>query len=182
MISFIYKTLEYFITQRVPEIKYVSLYNNQFNNIEINRPINYPAVLIEILPIQFNDLLHNVQYSPVSVNIHLGTEIYNSFDRGDNNQTRSFEHLSLLDKLYIGLNRANSELLPDELKNELYIQGGFKRTGLRLNSYNTTINQSIITGNFIFFDNSAITRYNTIELEDINLTTHFYPVPPLNGN
>jgi len=176
MVSFIYKSLQYFITQRIPEIKYISLYNNQFNNSQTNRPIPYPAVLIEILPITFQNLANQMQYAEVNINLHFGTEIYNGFDRNDAMQDRSLEHLSLLDKLYVGLNRVNSEILPDEFKNEFYLQSAFNRTGLQLNLYNSVVNHSIITGKFIIYDSSAVKRYNEFELEDINVKSFYIPV------
>jgi len=167
MVSNIYKMLEYFITERVPDIKYISLYNNQFNNSETNRAIPLPAVLIEILPINFNDYLSNVQYATVQVNLHLGTPIYNGFDRGDKMQDNSFKHLRLLDKLYIGLNKVNSSLLPDEYKNELFYNGIFKRNSVQFQTYNSIIHTSIISGSFAMLDKSAVDYYTMVELEDI---------------
>lgn len=173
MIAQIFKTLQYFITERIPEIKYVSLYNNQFNQPLDNRAIPTPAILIEILPINFDNMLKGVQYSKVDINIHFGTEIYSGFDRDDKMQDSSFEHLNLLDKVYIALNRVNSEDLPDEMKNELFQQGGLKRTGVQINQYNSVLHHSIIKAKFMLFDLSAIKLYNEYELEDINLKTWY---------
>jgi len=167
MVANIFKTIEYFITQRVPEIKYVSLYNNQFNNPESNRQIPLPAVLIEILPINFNDLLQNVQYAEVNVNIHLGTEIYSSFDRNDKMQDNSFNNLRMLDKLYISLNRINTSDLPPELKDELFYNAQLKRVGLQLTTTSSIIHTSIISTRFILFDTSAVQYYSEVELQDI---------------
>ena len=108
MISSIYKSLQYFITDRISEIKYISLYNDQFNQPLENRALPMPAVLIEILPINFENLLRQVQYAEVDINIHFGTEIYSGFDRDDAKQDSSLNHLILLDKLYVGLNNVNS--------------------------------------------------------------------------
>jgi len=181
MIASIYTTLQYFITERIPEIAYISLYNDQFNNHDSNRALPMPAVLIEILPINFENMLQQVQYAKVDVNIHFGTEIYNGFDRDDAMQDSSLEHLALLDKLYIGLNRVNSEMLPDEMKNELYMQGGFRRNSLSLNRYNSVIHHSVINGSFMIYDLSAIKTYNEIELSDIKLKTWYEPNPPFEG-
>jgi len=179
MIASIFKTLQYFITERVPDIKYISLYNNQFNNSDSNRPLPMPAVLIEILPINFDDLLQNVQMSIVEVNIHLGTEIYNGFDRDDSMQDTSLDHLKLLDKLYIGLNRVNTQDLPDELKDDNYIiSAGFKRNRVTLQNYNSPINHSIINGSFKMFDLSAMKKWTEYELEDIKLKSWYYPIKP----
>jgi len=168
MFENIFKTIQYFITERIPEIKYVSLYNDQFNRPLENRAIPTPAILIEILPINFDNLLNNVQYAKVNVNIHFGTEIVNGFDRNDAMQDSSFKHLNLLDKIYLGLNNINSNDLPDNLKSDLFIQAGLKRTGVQVLQYNSTIHHSIINASFIFFDGSAVKRYTEYELTDIN--------------
>ncbi len=178
MIGQIYTTLQHFITERIPEIKYVTLYNNQFNQHLENRALPLPGILIEILPINFDDMLNNVQYAKVDVNIHFGTEIYNGFDRDDAMQDTSFEHLELLDKLYIGLNRVNSEDLPDEMKNELYIQGGFRRNSVTVNQYNSVIHHSVINGSFMLFDLSAVKKYTEVELKDVDLKVNYIPSPP----
>ena len=181
MIASIFKTFQYFITDRLPEIKYVTLYNNQFNNSDSNRALPMPSVLIEILPINFDNMLLNVQYAKVDINIHLGTEIYNGFDRNDKMQDRSFEHLKMLDKLYITLNNVNSANLPNELKDQLFIQGSFRRNRVTLNNYNSVINHSIINGSFMLLDYSAFKLYNEYELTDINIKTWYIPSPPFEG-
>lgn len=181
MISSIFTTLQYFITDRVEDIKYLSLYNNQFNQPDSNRALAMPAVLIEILPINFNDLLNNVQYAEIDVNIHVGTDNYTSFDRGDSMQDASLGHLQILDKLYIALNRVNSEELPEDMKSELFSQAMFKRVGVQLNQYNSSIYHSIIKGKFMFYDLSAVKRYNEYELTDIDVKYWYYPTPPFNG-
>jgi len=181
MIGQIFSTLQYFITERIPEVKYISLYNNQFGNYEDNRQFDLPAVLIEILPINFDNLLNQVQYSEIQVNLHIGTEIYNGFDRNDKMQDRSFEHLQLLDKLFIGLNRVNSEELPEELKSEIFIQSGFRRNSVTVNPYNSVINHSVINGSFVLFDYSTVKKYNEIELTDIDVKTWYIPNPPFEG-
>lgn len=181
MIANIYKTIEYFLTSRVTDLKYVSLYNDQFNNPLSNRALPMPAILIEILPITFKDLLNNVQYSEVEVNLHFGTEIVNGFDRDDSMQNNSFEYLQLLDKIYIALNNVNSQDLPDELKSDIFLQGGLVRTGLQLNQYNSTLYTAVIKAKFMLFDCSAVKQYTELELTDINLNTWYIPNPPFEG-
>jgi len=181
MIGFIYKLIQYYLTERVKDIKYISLYNNQFQDHVSNRSIPTPAVLIEILPINFDDLLNNVQYSKVNINIHIGTDNYNGYDRDDIMQDNSLEHLELLDKIYIALNRVTSLDLPDDLKNEMYIQGEFRRNSVTIDTYNSTIHHSIINGSFMLFDLSAVKKYQELELEDIKLKTFYIPNPPFEG-
>ena len=173
MISSIYKTLQYFITERIEEIKYVSLYNDQFNRPSSNRATPTPAILIEILPINFDNLLKQAQYAQVNVNIHFGTEIVTSFDRDDAMQDTSLEHLVLLDKIYIALNRVNSNELPDEMQSDIFLQGGLKRTGLQINQYNSVMHHSIINATFMLFDLSAVKTYTELELTDINVKTWY---------
>ena len=61
----------------IPELKYIGFYANQFNNLEGEREIPFPAALVEIKPINnINNFGIRYQNMIVNVDIHIGTEIY----------------------------------------------------------------------------------------------------------
>lgn len=53
-------------------VKYVALWNEQFNNEKNNIEFNYPAVFIEFTNIDAKQLLKNVQLVDFTVRLHLG--------------------------------------------------------------------------------------------------------------
>lgn len=181
MIGQIYKTIQYFVRERIPEIKHISLYNRQFDVPRDNRAFDYPALLIEIDTIPFQNQLSQVQYAQVGIKLHIGTEIYAGFDSGDSMQDSSFEHLKILDKVFIGLNRVNSKELPAEMQDPMYPQSSLRRDSIRLLTGDGVVHHSIINCSFIITDLSAMKKYTEYELSDITLNSYYKPSPPFNG-
>ena len=109
MFKSVFTLFQYYLLQ-VPEIKYVGFYANQFNNLEGEREIPFPAALIEILPItNINNLGDRVQNTIVSVNIHVGTEIYKGLEDGDNQQNDGLDQLGLLDDVFAKLDNISTK-------------------------------------------------------------------------
>lgn len=61
-------------------IKYVRLWNNQFERENVNRAFQFPCCLIEFEPTEGRDLLNGVQQYDFVVCIHLGFESYKTED------------------------------------------------------------------------------------------------------
>jgi hypothetical protein len=68
------------ILEAVTGIKYVALWNNQFERENENVSFNYPCCFIEFDNIGYSELLKGVQNVDMSVKIHLGFESYKTED------------------------------------------------------------------------------------------------------
>lgn len=88
------------ITNELTEVKYVGLYRNQFLNIQKERPIDFPAILLEIPPINFEQYPGYIQQADVDLIFHVGMQVISNIERGDKKLDNSFEYLALLDRIY----------------------------------------------------------------------------------
>lgn len=77
-------------------IKYVRLWNNQFEHGNDNEAFLFPCCLIEFEPTECTDLLNGVQMYNFVVCIHLGFESY---------KTEDIDILDLKQQVFITLNR-----------------------------------------------------------------------------
>jgi hypothetical protein len=68
------------ILESITGIKYVALWNNQFERENVNVSFNYPCCFIEFDNIGYKELLNGVQTVDMSVKIHLGFESYKNED------------------------------------------------------------------------------------------------------
>lgn len=66
--------------ESITGIKYVRLWNNQFERENINEAFQFPCALIEFEPSACRDLLNGVQQYDFIVCIHLGFESYKTED------------------------------------------------------------------------------------------------------
>ena len=66
--------------EAITGIKYVRLWNNQFERENVNEAFRYPCCLIEFEPTECRDLLNGVQQYDFVVCIHLGFESYKTED------------------------------------------------------------------------------------------------------
>ena len=82
--------------EAITGIKYVRLWNNQFERENVNEAFQYPCCLIEFEPTECRDLLNGVQQYDFVVCIHLGFESY---------KTEDIDILDLKQQVYIVLNR-----------------------------------------------------------------------------
>lgn len=101
------------ITDKLPEVKYFGLYRNQFMNVLKEREIDYPAILLEIKPITFNQQLMYNQDSEVTITLHVGMQIVNNVERGDKTLDNSLQMLELMDRVhevFDGIRSDNTDL------------------------------------------------------------------------
>lgn len=82
--------------ESITGIKYVRLWNNQFERENVNEAFQFPCCLIEFEPTECRDLLNGVQQYDFVVCIHLGFESYKTDDA---------DILDLKQQVYIVLNR-----------------------------------------------------------------------------
>ena len=61
-------------------LKYVALWNNQFEREDVNVPFNYPCCFIEFADTSYVDDLNLRQRGTLQINIHLGFESYKTED------------------------------------------------------------------------------------------------------
>ena len=88
------------IEDKLPEIKTVKLYNNQFESESVENAFLYPAVMIQFQSNGFKELSQGVQQFDMTVTTHLGFESYKSEDT---------EVLRLKQDLYKVVNRFRNE-------------------------------------------------------------------------
>lgn len=80
-------------------IKYVRLWNNQFERENVNEAFQFPCCLIEFEPTECRDLLNGVQQYDFIVCIHLGFESY---------KTEDTDILDLKQSVFVKLGNYNS--------------------------------------------------------------------------
>lgn len=61
-------------------LKYVALWNNQFERENVNIPFGFPCCFIEFADIVYSDLLNGTQMFSMNVKLHLGFESYKTED------------------------------------------------------------------------------------------------------
>ena len=66
--------------ETISDLKYVALWNNQFEREEENVSFNYPCAFIEFSDISYLDDLNLRQRCNMTVNIHIGFESYKTED------------------------------------------------------------------------------------------------------
>jgi len=142
-----YKYLYKFIQEQllsISSLKYISLFNDQFNNETEERSIPYPAVLVEFLPYEPLFYLNRYSTGTMEVVIHVGSEIITGLEYGDKLQDNSLEHLSLVDDIYKVLdNKSNYDA---STGNTNIVAGNLVRTMVDTNaSTNASIRVSQIT-------------------------------------
>ena len=66
--------------EAITALKYVALWNNQFEREDVNVSFNYPCAFIEFTDISYVDDLQLRQRCAMTVNIHVGFESYKTED------------------------------------------------------------------------------------------------------
>lgn len=66
--------------ESIASLKYVALWNNQFEREDINVSFNYPCAFIDFSDISYEDRLNGKQNCTMTVNIHIGFESYKTED------------------------------------------------------------------------------------------------------
>jgi hypothetical protein len=68
------------IEAKLPEIKTVRLFNNQFENENVENPFLYPCCFLQFTPLEFKDYANGVQQFNMNVTTHLGFESFKDED------------------------------------------------------------------------------------------------------
>lgn len=76
----LYIALKKEIETKLPEIKKVGLYNNQFENESTENAFGYPCVFIQFQSNGFKELTNGVQQFDMTITTHLGFESYKDED------------------------------------------------------------------------------------------------------
>lgn len=76
----LYNDLKKWITDRLPDIKSVGLYNNQFQRENVEHPFLYPVVFISFPEVNYTNLSHFVQSCEIKITLYLGFESYKDED------------------------------------------------------------------------------------------------------
>lgn len=66
--------------ETISQLKYVRLWNNQFEREDVNVSFNYPCCFIEFTDINYTDDLNGRQRVSMIVNLHIGFESYKTED------------------------------------------------------------------------------------------------------
>ena len=138
--------------EAIDGIKYVRLWNNQFERENVNEPFLYPCCFIEFEPTECRDLLCGVQQYDFIVCIHLGFESY---------KTEDIDILDIKQSIYVALSRFNSETRLFSLFGRESDTQNFDHDNIQAYEIRFTV-----TGK----DFDADTRPNTLATADLLLT------------
>jgi hypothetical protein len=139
MEKFIYLFIKNLLDAEKVDYKHYELFNNQpLNSAIINL---YPAIYIEILPIEWDQRTYNIQESTATIRLHIVNEIYSSFDSDDANIDKSLDHLNFLTEVYkaLSLKSSDSSNIPQLEEVEEYFNIGSLQ---RIRTSNITTSKS----------------------------------------
>jgi len=100
ILNYAYLYFQKIITDKVPDIKHVNLFFDQFVRNDREEGVRYPAVLIEFEPIIPQYLTQRIQNGVMNFNLYLGSHTAGSFRRLDGGQAYTLSHLDMLNTLY----------------------------------------------------------------------------------
>ena len=128
MDKYLYKFIHYWLKKAKVPFMHYSLFNNQPTDLTNSHP--YPAIYLQILPIEWNYNPNRIAESVVTVRLHIVNEMYSSTDVRDKDIDKSLEHLDFLKKVYQALDSKsndddNQEVLFDD--DSYYKVGTFDR-------------------------------------------------------
>ncbi len=161
MFTAIYKLFNYFIETYIPEVKHFSLYSANYINETNNNVIRYPAVFIEILPAIANQYAGEAQYFNITVNLHIVSEMYTSFDSNDKMLDNSLAHLNVLNDIYYNLDGFSDMTLPDELKVDGIRIDQMKRSSVNLGIDFGRRRSSVVSFEFRLLDATKLPKVKT---------------------
>lgn len=89
------------ILTQCPEVKYIDLYNDQFNYEQEEDAFNTPAVLVEFAPFETRSLSEGRQDMEIPLILHIGTEQYEEASSRETlaHRTRALDHLNTIDSV-----------------------------------------------------------------------------------
>lgn len=76
----LYNALKKEIEDKLPEIKTVRLFNNQFESMNVENAFSFPCVMLQFQSTGFRELSQGVQQFDMTVTTHLGFESYKDED------------------------------------------------------------------------------------------------------
>lgn len=150
LLKSIYNYVGYIVEQYLPEIKHFAYYFNQ--EFDANQLNNYPAIYIELNPVNISDLQDNAQLLTFNMNLRLYANVNQSFTWADKNKKYSGDFLDLIDRVnaVFMLNRdvpyEYSPIKPESLR----------RTNFTLTPTFSNIKEAVITFQFNVIDMSLI--------------------------
>lgn len=111
----LYELIMDVLTQQCPEVKYIDLYNAQFDNEELEDAFNTPAVLVEFAPYETRSLSEGRQDMVIPFILHIGTEQYEEASSREElaHRTRALKHLATVDSVSKALHRFGKGIAGD---------------------------------------------------------------------
>jgi len=147
--AYIYRFIESFILKEVPEIKSVDLFFDQYNNPDID-PKAPPRLLVEILPIDILNGFKGLYEAEVSVNLHIGIEIFNTFFSDSELKNNNLYYLNLLETIYTKLSMLSSYKLPTEEQNNNFLIHNVEMINMELATNPESLKVSKLGFRFVF--------------------------------
>ena len=155
MINQFYEALLAQLQTKVPGIKFIDFWNNQFDmlNTEDEIPFNFPAVFIEIDPIEWQTLADSSQQSPAVIIMHLGVETLQETSNQELLATRAagMNHLPLVQDISKALHGFSGTNF-----------GTITRIGTTFDQNYGSVKEILIPFKCLLTDNSLSINFNVI--------------------
>lgn len=97
------------LKEKIPEIKYFDLWNQNVEFIEEESVWDRPAVFIEFLPIDWKAFGGGIQQADIVFNLHVVTDYNAPSHDGSEYQAESLYAYDLLDRIHLSLHRMRGE-------------------------------------------------------------------------
>jgi len=167
LLSYIYKTFETTILNKIPDIKSVDLYFNQFNQGNIDGKAT-PRVLIEIQNINMEQRFSYLQEAEMTIVLHVGIDIFNTFYSGGELQQTNLDYLDLLDSINTQLTGLSSFDLDTEIQNNNFLIHNVELTNIELATNADAIKVSKFYFKFILENRQNVKTIKRNEILSIN--------------
>lgn len=95
----LYKELADKITDHIPEVRWIDLWNSQVYNLETEHPFPTPAVFLAFRSNQMTDLGQKVQNVNAQVDVFIFYETFLDTFKGAYNQQDALDFLDIMDKV-----------------------------------------------------------------------------------
>jgi len=176
ILGYVYLFFSHFIKEKVPAIKNVDLFFNQFEEQEEGQEMSKrnPRCLIEINEFEVLNQIRQTQSGEMIVTLHIGIDSYSGTWEKAEAKDKNIEYLALIDEVYKQLNLLSGYELPDDLKSDLFRIYSVQRSLINFPQNVGNIKISTIEYKFIFEDHSL---YTEIEETEVNEYTSTITVP-----
>ena len=120
MEKFIYLFIKNWLDAYNVGYKHYELFNGQPSDLTVSNP--YPAIYVEILPIEWKNLPGQIQEAEAIFRLHIVNEMYSSLDSDDKDIDKSLNHLDFTTDIYRALDMKSSDddRIPQLLSNQEY--------------------------------------------------------------